>query len=352
MKNNISGETIAKAKKIYKCLGDEESKEIFVNKLLCSVTGEDKYWHNIILRDDQETVMRIKKAVTEDREMIVYGAGTNCASVVAMCEEIGCHFTCICDRDKERQKNGYLGFEVISPEELVEKYREAVVVISTILYQDEVTEFLEKHFPAKQVIAFTHKKLLQKIQRQYFPEDILKFEDGEVFVDGGCYDFETSKKLMEYCKVKKIFAFEPDRFNIEKIKDGMYKCACEDVVLVKKGLWDKTETLFFSASGDIMSHVVNTEEGSEIIEAVALDEIIHEKVTFIKMDIEGAEMKALEGAKNLIVNYKPKLAICIYHRPEDTIDIPTYIKELVPEYRLYIRHYSFSPAETVLYATL
>ena len=60
----------------------------------------------------------------------------------------------------------------------------------------------------------------------------------------------------------------------------------------------------------------------------------------------------LEGAQNLIRNYKPKLAICIYHKPEDTIDIPAYIKSLVPEYRLWIRHYSWSPAETVLYAKI
>lgn len=352
MTSNRSREAIAKAKEIYKNLGDEESKEIFTNKLLYSITGEDRYWHNIILRDNRETVKRLKQVVSEGREIIVYGAGLYCEPVVAMCKEVGCHIACICDRDKEKQNSGYLGLTVISPEELVERHKDAVVIISTIRYQEEVAEFLEKHFPLNQVIPFAQKNLLQKIQKQYFPEDILQFSDGEVFVDGGCFDFETSRTLMQYCNVKKIFAFEPDRFNIEKVKDGMRACACEDVVLIKKGLWNKTNTLYFSASGDIMSHVVKSGEDADKIEVTALDEIIHEKVTFIKMDIEGSEMMALEGAKSLITTYKPKLAICIYHKPEDTIDIPAYIKELVPEYRLFIRHYSFSPAETVLYATL
>ena len=70
------------------------------------------------------------------------------------------------------------------------------------------------------------------------------------------------------------------------------------------------------------------------------------------MDIEGSELRALQGAKRLIQQYKPKLAISIYHKPEDTIDIPYYIHELVPEYRFYIRHYSYSPAETILYAII
>lgn len=85
-----------------------------------------------------------------------------------------------------------------------------------------------------------------------------------------------------------------------------------------------------------------------------IDEAIHpgDKVTFIKMDVEGSELESLKGAKNTILRDKPKLAICIYHKPEDMVTIPLYIKELVPEYKLYVRHHSNSWAETVLYAVL
>lgn len=77
-----------------------------------------------------------------------------------------------------------------------------------------------------------------------------------------------------------------------------------------------------------------------------------EKVTLIKMDIEGSEQAALRGAVNVIKRDKPRLAICIYHTFEDLYEIPFMIKDMVPEYKIYIRHHAYSHCETVVYATL
>lgn len=81
-----------------------------------------------------------------------------------------------------------------------------------------------------------------------------------------------------------------------------------------------------------------------------MDEEIQEKVTFIKMDIEGSEIPALNGAKNIILRDKPKLAICIYHKPDDLWKIPLMLKDWVPEYRMHLRHYGRRYYGTVLYA--
>jgi hypothetical protein len=64
------------------------------------------------------------------------------------------------------------------------------------------------------------------------------------------------------------------------------------------------------------------------------------------------ELEALKGAEKTIRRYKPKLAICLYHRREDFIEIPLFIKELVPEYKFFMRHYSDYAYDTILYAVM
>lgn len=93
------------------------------------------------------------------------------------------------------------------------------------------------------------------------------------------------------------------------------------------------------------------ENGSNDIYTESIDQILQgKKATFIKMDVEGAELDSLKGAKDTIKNFKPKLAICIYHKPNDIIQIPEFILECRDDYKFYIRHYTSCNYETVLYA--
>jgi hypothetical protein len=84
------------------------------------------------------------------------------------------------------------------------------------------------------------------------------------------------------------------------------------------------------------------------------DELVNETGNiFIKMDIEGSEMEALKGAASTIRTKKPRLAISVYHKPEDIITIPAFLQNLVPEYKFYLRHDCLvNLTETVLYAIL
>ena len=83
-----------------------------------------------------------------------------------------------------------------------------------------------------------------------------------------------------------------------------------------------------------------------------IDDVIpdNEKITLIKIDAEGSEYPILRGTERIITNFKPKLAVAIYQSVEDMLFIPKYLKQLVPEYKLHVRHYSKGTAETVLYA--
>lgn len=84
--------------------------------------------------------------------------------------------------------------------------------------------------------------------------------------------------------------------------------------------------------------------------SVPLDEIVEDRITFIKMDIEGAEHNALLGAEKTIKKYHPKLAICVYHSIEDYIILPLMLKQFNPNYKFYFRQHSATSSESVIYA--
>ena len=165
----------------------------------------------------------------------------------------------------------------------------------------------------------------------------------------------TSIRFAEWAKTfKHIYIFEPDQNNFILCKNNIEKENLADVVtMYNKGCWSKSATLHFNSYGNQLSYVCEDEDaGSEQIEVVGIDEILNgERATFIKMDIEGTELEALKGAEKTIRMWKPKLAICVYHKPEDIITISKLILDFNPAYKLYLRHYSYLDfAESVLYA--
>ena len=191
-----------------------------------------------------------------------------------------------------------------------------------------------------------------RLDEAYFDLPQMQAVKDEVFVDAGAYDGETTKQFIKWANnqcadIRKIYAFEPDKdlYNICKAELNDIPCA----YIENMGLWNTSDTLSFQVRPDGASTV--SESGDDFIRVVSLDEHLgDERVTFIKMDIEGAEVNALKGAREIIKKYKPKLAISIYHNHEDIITIPVTIHKINPSYRFYIRHYTLGTADSVLYA--
>jgi len=113
------------------------------------------------------------------------------------------------------------------------------------------------------------------------------------------------------------------------------------------GLFDRNTTLSFSSGDGSASHI--SEEGNVKIEVATLDSVVNEPVTFIKLDLEGAEIAALTGMKQHIQDDHPKLAVAVYHYPSDFWKIPEYILSLRNDYRIYLRHYTEGWAETIMF---
>ena len=196
---------------------------------------------------------------------------------------------------------------------------------------------------------------IQECGDEYFEHDFFTYTNQEVFIDGGAYDGDTIEEFFTFTrnKFKKIYSFEPDANSCEIIKSKLWRYG-DKVELYPYGLYDKRTRLAFKNDNKVYSsHIVEKQEATSYIECISLDEVVgDEKVSFVKMDIEGAEMKALDGARNTIINNKPKLAICIYHKPNDLWEIPLKIHEMVPEYKLYIRHYGVRYYGTILFAVI
>ena len=189
-------------------------------------------------------------------------------------------------------------------------------------------------------------------ENQYFVDDIISFNSNEVLIDGGAYIGDTMEIYLQKCdnQFKKIYAFEPDDNNYLKLKQ-IYQ-SDNRIELIHAGLGRKHEELYFLSNGSSNTAGTVAQDGDYKVVIDSIDEKVKDEVSFIKMDIEGYELDALKGARNTILQYKPKLAICVYHKAEDLYEIPQYIRELVPEYKLYLRHHSKGIAETVLYAVI
>lgn len=182
--------------------------------------------------------------------------------------------------------------------------------------------------------------------KQYL--DTMEFHGEEIFLNIGACDGRYSERFRKMVGTyQKIYNFECDPNNFQKMKENL--AGYRDCYFSRKGIWDKHDKLKFNADGNAGSCI--REEGNIEIEVDSIDNMFKNvPITFIKADIEGAEYRLLDGAQNTIKEYKPKLAICCYHQMEDLIEIPLKIKEINPNYKIKIRHYTDTLTETVCYA--
>ncbi len=239
--------------------------------------------------------------------------------------------------------------------EFVLHNRDRIEKTKQLFFDEKSREVFEACFAYRAYRRPIPKKLYSE-NNQYLVKDIVNVTNNEVVIDGGAFIGDSIQQFINHARRKKIknysiIAFEPSIRNVSLIKKFYRKNP--KIEVISKGLADKEKRVYFEESGSKSRIVYNGADNANYIETTYIDHVPQCKnATFIKMDIEGAEMDALRGAQNVIIQNKPKLAICIYHSNEDMIRIPQYIHELVPEYKLYVRHHSRGAIETVLYAAI
>lgn len=185
-------------------------------------------------------------------------------------------------------------------------------------------------------------------------------EPGDVVIDAGTYLGETAVRFaLDAGPGGRVLALDPSTFHARVAQENVERNGLERRVRVFAAGLGQTSTV-----GDVTTLLPSADaapqaadEGRRIQEGdaqVALDDLYRmagvEKVDFIKMDIEGYEIPALEGAHDTISTHRPKLAISIYHRLTDLWAIPNLIRRKYPFYSLYLDHHALHDEETVLYA--
>ena len=342
---------------VYNHLQDDISRKLFMSRLGMSVTGEARYitmlpaeYRNL----SADTEIFRMNLLAEDRERtVIFGAGFN-GVTIAQQIRMKSLFAFI-DNNRFCQTEENTRIPIFSLEKYVEKYgigdTRFVISVSSRRAADEMyAQLIRKGVTPESVIMIPSD--YRNNASQYF--DLFTPDDHEVFVDCGCFDASTAFRFAGWCGTKeydRIWCFEPDKESYEICSKLCRRLS--DCQVFPYGISDRRGKVLFKSGGNENSRIVKQagKETDDVIETIALDEFIQdERVTFIKMDIEGAELDALRGAVHIIKTQKPKLAISVYHRWDDIFTIPKLILEIRPDYKLYIRHYSLLANETVLYA--
>jgi len=177
---------------------------------------------------------------------------------------------------------------------------------------------------------------------------------GDVVIDGGAFTGDTAAAFAPRIGASgRIVAFEPfvdSHAALEsKAVDLVCPCTC-----VNRALWSDERTLRFAASVDAPAGNAVAAHGSVEVRTATIDAVVESlglrSVNLIKLDVEGAEMEALLGARRTIERYRPRLQVCLYHSIEDLWRLPLHLAENHPGYRYYLGHHATDPHETVLYA--
>lgn len=188
-------------------------------------------------------------------------------------------------------------------------------------------------------------------KKMYFPE-FIKINNQESVIDCGAFDGDTLKLFLNKTdEWINYIAFEPSNKPHEDLIKYIETHQIQNIKTYKIGVWNKKTTLSFVEENDISRIVEGGVANGTKIEVDAIDNLCSDiQVTYIKMDLEGSELVALEGAKHTILKNKPKLAISIYHKPSDLINIYLYIKNMNLDYKFYFRIHTTVGSDAVLYA--
>ncbi len=351
------------------------------------MNGFDFFTNKLPEKDMWQTLKESKSPV------ILYGMGDGADKIIRVLDEIGIKVADIFASDEFVRGHSFNGFKVKKYSEVLECYGKANVLLcfaarTTELYErfDAISEHFDFYAPDVPVVGkglFTldyfnenadkfkkvYEMLADERSRDVFENiilykltgkieylkladtekteataDILKLTNSESFLDLGAYRGDTVEEFISDTdgKYSNILAVEPDVRSFNKLT--AYLESVPSSLAVNCGISDRDTMLLFSNKAGRMSSI-GAQKGI-MTQIYSIDTLCNKYAftpTYIKMDLEGEERKALSGGAAMLRS-KPKLLVSAYHRTEDLFDLPLLISSLNPDYKLYIRKHNYVPA--------
>ncbi|WP_187626360.1 FkbM family methyltransferase [Selenomonas caprae] len=339
-------------KETYSKMQDDKSKQIYSDRLMYNITEDPSFMNKIIYEiDDYKHLLNVFEK-HRHQKVIFFGAGWwSSIPRYALPKFFNVEPLLYVDNYLPAGSK-CLGIPVISFDELCNNYKNEFIIITAYGARKEIYNQLMSNGFGDDNILILADIVDKPVYKQYFDCPYFEHEDNEVFIDAGVFDGMSAIRFAEWSndKYDHIYGFEPNAAsysNCAKIYNTL-----KNTTLFNKGVWDKNTVLQFRENGP-GSKIIEDEKaiGNDTISVASIDdELAGERVTFIKMDVEGAELKGLYGAEKTIRKWMPKLAISVYHKPTDLWEIPNIILSFNADYKFYMRHYFFNDCETILYA--
>jgi len=192
------------------------------------------------------------------------------------------------------------------------------------------------------------------VRRQYFFERdgvVIAPGAGDFVIDGGACTGDTAAIFSNAVGADgMVYCFDPVADHLAILEYNAKQFPLSNVKVMPYGLSDKTVV----ADPIVLNHYApGFHGGNSKIPLQSIDHLVESgdirTIDFIKLDVEGAELDSLRGAHRSIERFRPKLAISLYHKPNDIFELILHIKEKFPFYTLYLGHYTIHAEETVLY---
>lgn len=352
---------------------------------------------NLVINESQPLWEYLRCA---EKPVVLYGMGDGALKILAVCRQYGIPIAGIFASDEFVRGHSFEGYPVESLAQIEERLGDFIVLLCFGVDYDSMLEriaelssrhetyapdipvfgsdlFTPEYFREHQAefeqvyglladdesrqiyVDLLAYKLSGKLEYLYRhmgsrEEDfgsILMPGPGSVYVDLGAYDGDTVEEFIRHCPdYGWIWALEPDPKNFRKLQ-----AAAGDLprtTLVPKGSYSGEGELTFSARGGRNSALAESGKKLRPVELTSVDALLQgNRADYIKMDVEGVERETLLGCRETIARWKPQLSVAAYHRTGDLWELPLLVRELGPDYRLYLRRHKYVPAwEIILYA--